>query len=82
MRCPSLWRRPGLTSTVALGARDRQQHVQQHAGQGGEGDGAGGAEDGELLLDGDSHERGHGPAERPEQRDRGGPHPAISRSSG
>ena len=37
-----------------FGGADRQQHIQQHPGEGGEGDGAGGAEDGELLLDGDS----------------------------
>ena len=72
----------GLTVDRGGGGPNRQQHVQQHTGEGGEGDGAGGAEDGELLLDGDSHERGHGPAERPQQSDRDGPHPPIARTRG
>src|SRR3712207_6400911 len=59
-----------------------QEDGEEQPGQGGEGDRAVGAEDGELLVDGDPPEGGDGPAQRPQGGQRGGPDPAQPGGTG
>ena len=55
----------------------RQDDVQQQSEQGGEGDRAVGAEDGELLVHGDAADGRDRPAERPQRGHGGGPDPPV-----